>query len=427
MFGNPWEPPPSVADLAQGDYCERLPRTWPLPFTKDQLKDIKPTTKPNFNLPRAGGPLHVHISDIIQLLRCERAAVWGSRLGMNLRPVRPPRPFVLGEAFHAGVQHYYQGQGWEKWARDVFVKALTRYTALGGVLDQEIEREWTEDLELCLGMLNHYVQWATGLDHEWEVIDMEHAFHDIPIPGIDPAQAVLDGRIDGVLIHKPTGSLWLREYKTARSIPEEQRKIEKDLQARVYCYVVSQMMGKTVAGIEYRFAQKSVPAFPAILKNGSLSKALTGDGSNVTVETFLVAFQAWQKLESLPTLQQIAAAGYGDYYAALKERGNTFFVQYKLHKTRAEMDTAMALVARAVRRVLNGELTTDNWHSDWFQCNYCAYRNPCDRLDNGHDIRLMLKHEYRENVYDVIIQEQPEQANSITGGSFSPPAISIEW
>jgi len=350
----------------------------------------------------------VHVSDVMAFFNCRRAWGWQSRLRRNLEPMRPHRPFVLGSAFHAGVEAYYKDRSPNRVdvamaaVAKVFAASVEDFINSGGDVDDEINKLIGDDTELCTQMLLNYMMWAEPVDKDWEVIDTEREFKfgiivtpgggwvvDSPVsPGIT---FILAGRIDGVSIHKPTGTLWLREYKTARSIPEEETKIAKSLQHRLYAWAAQQLVGKPVAGVEYRFARKAAPQFPRKLNSGKPSVALTGDGEYVTPGTFRTAYEVYTGNTWPTDGVRPAPPEYAMHYAELckREAEGQFFKVIPVQRT----------IVAVAQEMLNENLVLYPMPDalGW-NCNNCLFRAPCDRLDAGKDAEFLLKHEYRVRV-----------------------------
>lgn len=77
---------------------------------------------------------------------------------------------------------------------------------------------WHEAGHLGVSMLEHFIE-VYDKDSEWKVIQSELAFQ-VPIFENDTHQFVYVGIIDGVWQNRSTKELWLRDWKTARAIPQ---------------------------------------------------------------------------------------------------------------------------------------------------------------------------------------------------------------
>jgi len=354
----------------------------------------------------------------MSFFNCRRAWGWQSRLRRNLEPMRPHQPFVMGTAYHAGMESYYKDRSPNRVdvamaaVAGVFAHSVEDFINSGGDVDDEINKLIGDDTELCTQMMLNYMMWAEPVDKDWEVIDTEREFK-FPIalseggtkwwvcsPGDDAVEFTLAGRIDGVSIHKPTGTLWLREYKTARSIPEEETKIAKSLQHRLYAWAAQKMVGKPVAGVEYRFARKAAPQFPRKLNSGKPSVALTGDGEYVTPGTFRTAYEVYTGKQFFGPDGTVPPE-YAAHYDALvsRESEGQFFKVIMVQRTSTELTTAVDTIVAAAQEMLNENLVLYPMPDalGW-NCNNCLFRQPCDRLDAGKDAEFLLKHEYRVRV-----------------------------
>jgi len=358
-------------------------------------------------------PPEIHVTDVLAYFNCRRAWAWQSRLRAGLEPMKPHRPFVMGTAYHHAMEQLYQPNG-DAAGRalgaiaPVFEKALREYSATDGIVDDSTLEGLKADQELCEQMVLNYAAWARTVDDDWEVIDTERELR-FPIAtseggsrwwvcseNEDAVDFVLSMRIDGVTIHKPTSTLWLREYKTARSIPEEETKITKSLQHRVYAWGAEQTVHRPIAGVEYRFARKAAPQFPRKLNSGKVSVALTGEGEYTTPMTFRVAYEMYAGRKWPDDGQP--PAEYVGHYAALvqREKEGQFFKVLPVQKTSVELTTAIDTVVAAAMEMLDEHTSIYPMpHPLGFNCNSCLFRAPCDRLDAGLDADFLLRNEYR--------------------------------
>jgi hypothetical protein len=164
---------------------------------------------------------NVHISDIRTFRSCRRKWSWSSPLRDNLEPVVPYGPFFIGRAFHYCLEWLYGPEHRPIW--DSLDQFLANETKIAGNLWASEQQTWDEAVDLVSEMLNHYALWvqvdpSPFRDDTLEFMDLEIPFN-VPMynpdTGEEDPEIRLEGRFDGVVFHKPTGTYWIWECKTA--------------------------------------------------------------------------------------------------------------------------------------------------------------------------------------------------------------------
>jgi len=229
--------------------------------------------------------------------------LWEKSWIQGLRPRREPTWAIFGSAWHKAMETRYppgRRRGSLNDTIDTFLDEIDGQMRKIGVdledlYDDEEDSGFAEgatkaDVELLqadeLGelMLRGYVnQW--GKDSEWEVIHTEQPFQiDVPDPVIvGKVLVVYAGTWDALMWHRPTGTYWLWDHKTAKSFPNTQF-LDLDDQAGSYLWVAKEVLvhkgilkrSDVIEGIYFNYAKK---APPDTRPRNAEGKALNKDGS----------------------------------------------------------------------------------------------------------------------------------------------------
>jgi hypothetical protein len=209
------------------------------------------------------------------------------------------------------------------------------------------------------------------------------------------------GRYDGIWEDLSDGTLWLKEFKTARSIKDLDW-IHKDEQPMLYAYAAQKLMDIPVEGVLYTFLRKSVPDKPQRLVNGDFSKAKS---QRTTAALYLQALRDDARM--MATKQDAAGTIDSDVYdrlyheslAKYQETINYFlehedyFLRKPLRKTKRQLEENFYLLEAVMREIIS--------HPEMYptpspiKCARCAFKDPCDLRLAGADYEVLLKEEYR--------------------------------
>jgi hypothetical protein len=218
-------------------------------------------------------------SSIAAFKQCRRRYQYRYVDGLELKD--RPAYFDFGSAIHTGLAEHYRGAKPED-----AVLAIEKYFADNPPAADDAERmaSWMESLGLAVSIFRNYV--ARYPQESFKVVEIEKPFE---LPIVDVRGQTFDGlklagKVDGVV---EENGLWVLEHKTASVIDSRyQRKLTLDAQSMLYLEAMERLYGKRFNGVIYNVLAKSIPEPPAVLKNGSLSKA---KAQNTTPELYRMA------------------------------------------------------------------------------------------------------------------------------------------
>ncbi len=235
----------------------------------------------------------------------------------------------------------------------------------------------------------------------------------------------LAGRFDGVWKHRPTGDLWLMEFKTTSRQPNANW-LTLDDQASAYCWAAQQIFGVPVKGVVFRFLIKNIPEKPGRIKKGTaLSRAIKS--SLHTTEALYkeaIAELAYDQLmvqvddnvvklrKQEPTVDDLKhsiamlTTDYADILDQLAMQGyEKFFLQYKTPRTQQELDSIGKDLWEVGLEMVR-ESTSLYSAPSWMKCNFCSFREPCVATNQGrtNEATLMLKHMYKQR--DMLMEPE---------------------
>lgn len=363
----------------------------------------------------------VHISDVRTYKSCRRRWNWSSPLRGHLEPRTTPIFFMVGKAVHYALASYYETG---EHPADVFKAYMDKAALTEKLWDDELKK-FNESVVLGVGMLENYRRWISSVeapDERWEMVATEMPYGPMPIitPWGEPSENVLlAGRFDGIIRDKETGELWLREFKTSGREPNPQW-LELDDQATIYCWAVQQIMGEPITGIQYRFLMKRFPDRPPRLKNGQLSKAV--NSPQVMSTSYDLYMESLQILademvhdgrapDAVVALNAIMPM-YADVLDQLAEKGySEYFQDIEVRKTQHELLQGANDLWLVSQEMINPD-TSIYPAPDWLKCNFCPFKKPCTQQNAGGNFEVLLKHDYRQRVYeDVVAGEASEKVS----------------
>lgn len=388
----------------------------------------------------------IHTSERRSYRACRRRWDWIFR--QNYYPLMTAKPLEFGVAFHYGMEKYYDPDTWD-WPRDVVaqyaIKAFVdkgeeqRKKALENsqqqYLDADIQEDYDERVELGKGMLNHYFKHvAPQQDKGWRPVKVEIGFM-IPIPHPDtreiiyckcaecrrkfakhfeiPAKAsgrtsahkeiikkywrqglpvVYAGRCD-MLAEDEVGNYWIFDWKTARTITQDDEFLYLDDQIGSYVWALRKL-GLPVRGFVYHEQRKGYPKPPERNKVIRLGRSYSVSKSQETdYETYL------------RTVMEGDAAAYqeglyDDFLAFLKDEGIVFHARHQIHKTDYECDQIEYNIGQEALEMIDPKIRIYP-SAGRFGCTFCAFRQPCMEKNGGGDYQYALDtlYERREHYY----------------------------
>lgn len=287
---------------------------------------------------------------------------WHFRYMRKLQPKVSAPPLRFGILYHSSMEAYYpvgvkRGPHPAETFQKLYAEELKEATKMGF---KDEDGTWHDAANLGVEMLEHYVD-TYGKDDEWKVIATEQRFvQPIKDPVTQEVIGYYVGVLDNILQHRPTGNIWFRDHKTAKSIDTAYLAMD-DQSSGYWTYGYDWIIekgilkpGQPLMGIEFSFARKAVrDERPKNEKGQYLNK--DGTVSKVQPSPFF--------------LRQPS-------YRGEAERNFT------RHRVAAEL--------REIQMVKAGDLsilkTPDKMH-----CKFCDVRDICELHETGSDWEEMMR------------------------------------
>jgi hypothetical protein len=341
-------------------------------------------------------PLIIRTSDRGIFKRCRQQWDWTSKIRQDLEPAFPPQPLEFGTAIHRGMEAYYDPEMWPHRGsavhlasmKSAFVAEATKQrkayeAAVASGLDPE-----RAEVQLGLGMLEHYANWAPNQDVKWTPIKTEIEF-EVRIPFVYKGfqYIVYQGRID-LLVQDTEGFYWIVDHKTAGQFGATQW-FDLDEQGGSYCWALSLELGLPIKGVIYNRLLKDVPSPPDQLK-----KPREGRNFSVNKQMRCTA-ELYEKT--------LLAAGeplyrYLDHIDFLQQRGNVFFQRHPVVWSRRAQEIQRDKIVLEAQDMLNEPRIYNN--PGPFTCMGCAWMGPCLAKRDGADYELILSTMSRKRTND---------------------------
>jgi CRISPR/Cas system-associated exonuclease Cas4 (RecB family) len=327
----------------------------------------------------------VHVSDVKNFLTCRQKWYFSSPLCLGLEPIVPNLNLWIGRCVHQALADFYRGvKGCE-----VLDKLVTTMEAdIDAVhkmsVSEKFEAEMAAGVDLSVAMVRHYMIWSRHNDH-YEVLEVEKTFHVVlPIA----ARVMLAGTID-LLVKQPNGRLCIVDHKTTGRMPNEQQ-VQLDTQASMYTYgvLLGPYAGQQI-DFMFNFLYKREPAIPRVLQNGTLSRANLGD---TTFEMYSRAIRE----------HSLDATDYADVLYQLRQQPNKFFQRYNVPRSAVALKN-FARGFLSVAMEMTSPVVSVYPMPDWFKCNMCEFKDPCQLVIEGVDPHVLLDSNYKKGgrVYEL--------------------------
>lgn len=361
-----------------------------------------------------GEPVEVHISDILAYKRCRRAWFWTSPHRLNYVRRKIYGPFFLGSAVHYCMERLYRDGITPRRALGEFLKKQVA-NITEGMGDEGAWKQsffWLSQISdvreqaiLSRGMMDHYLRWArtyTGPfnDRELEHLLFEHSFK-VKVRDfegqVDP-RFIYAGKYDGVARHKPTGKLYLMEYKTARGIDERVNLLPNDEQTSAYCLAAEEELGEPIEGVIYTIMRKRVPTIPRVLKTQRAFNPSSGQVENLLSRakdidtTYRVYVDAIEAHHGKDVPIRFVQEHYGEVLDRLRTEPDRYFARVVVNRT-PEFLTNFRVDLYSVILEMFNPATPIYAHGGW-SCSMCIFREPCIALNNGHNHQLILDSDF---------------------------------
>ncbi len=345
----------------------------------------------------------VHVSDISTFRNCRWRWDWSSNLRQNLERDIPVPHFLLGRAVHYAMAQYYEGYDALEAYERYIEQDLHLSDHLSMLEDLDLKTTIIENVILGRGMVAHYVTWAPRHDTDWEVLSTEKVE---VLPVIHTSNGHFDylfhGRMDGIWRQKSTGGLWLKEFKTARSLKETDF-IYRDPQPMLYLKMAEEAIGEELLGMLYTFMWKKVPEMPKRLeKSGEFSKnkkqnttaslymqALTNDAANMAADS-----NGDVDDEAYKRMMTHFMADYADILSHLADQEDRYFMRIPLEKTRYEIEHNLVYLDQTAQEMVDPDVALYPMPSQ-MKCPRCPFNEPCRIRHMGGSYDHLINEDYR--------------------------------
>lgn len=176
--------------------------------------------------------------------RCERKAVLSSKNGMHLTPLQTPISFATGSMLHRAHQLWITQPSVALSfhalvaANEAINKFKANYKAVVGVTPSESELSTLyEATEFVTAMCDNYaVKYGTPLPPEYRFLSAEQKIS----VSVEDCEHTLEGKLDGLVQHVPTGRVDVLERKSYNQRPKENSLRYND-QFMAYRWLVSKL------------------------------------------------------------------------------------------------------------------------------------------------------------------------------------------
>jgi len=303
--------------------------------------------------------------------------------------VIPYPPFFTGKAIHAALEFFYRDRKNFRSTLDQYFKEEELNLAKLGKLWPDEVKKVQEQVDLIEGMIDHYILWQENdtskyCDDNLEFIDMEiDVVAELPNAG----GLRYEGRLDGMIKHKPTGKYFIWEAKTARSIQQLLDSLPTDEQSTMYLWAARQTFDYPIEGVLYNVMRKKVPTYPNMTQSG-LSKAKNVDCTSYFYRACVQdMYPDWDD----ETIDEM----YGDIIETLRQKDPTFFVRFPVYRTPYEISMVLSSVSATARDMLNPDLEIYP-APGWGTCTFCRFKSPCVTMHMGGNYKALLDAEFQK-------------------------------
>jgi len=205
---------------------------------------------------------HVSYSELSDFRQCPHKHSLAYRQKWSA-PEIPGAPTTVGSLFHEVMQANYR-LNHERVVDGLPERSVDALTIVNLLHDAEGEQDVTQ--ELVEWMYQGYIE-CYGGDSDWDILESEKVSEiGLPIPGGTRKSPIkMKVKIDNLRRHRPTGLIWLWDYKTGKNFPNELG-LEMDDQFPTYQWAYEQM-GYTIEGVMFDFARTQKNKGPMELDN----------------------------------------------------------------------------------------------------------------------------------------------------------------
>lgn len=224
----------------------------------------------------------------------------------------------------------------------------------------------------------HYDEWQLTAPREQALSSdyyYENVWQGLPV--------TYRGRIDCLMKDKH-GDYWVFDWKTtSRMMGDDDFFLQLDDQIGSYCWALMVALGINIRGFIYHEQRKAFPEPPQenkVVRKGckfSVSKQQATD-----YETYLKHVAKYDAAA-------LKAGHYDDFLLWLKSEGIKYYDRHTVIKTHRELNNIARNIGYEVLDMISPSLNIYP-SSGRFNCNWCAYREPCVGKNRGDDYQYTL-------------------------------------
>lgn len=343
--------------------------------------------------------MDVSISEVSQFLRCRRQWDIASMNRQGLRPIALPRPILSAGTFiHAGLNALSKGEPVITAITNEYENEKTRFTeayikAVGVSPDTTEIDTLTQMYDNAILVVGRYINTygVNPVAPKYEIMNTEQTFR-VPIPG---TEHFLIGTFDRIMEGR-TGEFFVGEIKTF-----DRRPNFEDLQNRPqfsgYAWALSLLTGTPIGGVLYDGINRKLPKAPAILKNGSVSKAWS---DTLDYQLYVDAIQrsGGQLFEYEEILTRIIERD--------NSGNNPFFVRFFVPISESQRTSFEEQLVSIVKDMEQAVVYPNFQMTCAWDCNV---RNLCAAMQNKEDVQSIIDTSYRKAEGNVSFQNQNER------------------
>jgi hypothetical protein len=335
-----------------------------------------------------------------QVNHLKNALEWEAIIAYRNYMIEWRKQLIAAERYHLAAQEEWEGlnQLGESMLNRYFEWAEVEYRDYE-VAYSEIEFEVPIPVhgQLLRNVVNHPSINLNAFKGEWIVRDTTKSQDKFLIKGQDNLVDSLDpntyylcvyqlhpvgwqlvtyqGRIDLILRHKKSGRYWVVDHKSTQRFDPLTDWIDIDPQASAYYWAVKRALGVDVEGVIFNYLKKAAPEPPKLIRKG---KALSQDLSQSTT-----------KVLYLTAIKQCGfnPMDYAEFLAKYEEP--EYFRSKKTYRTGDELNRIEEFIAKEAIDMLNEPMIYPN--PSQFNCNGCAFKDPCHIIHSGGDDMWFLK------------------------------------
>lgn len=308
-------------------------------------------------------------------LRCRQAHQWG--YGQRLKPKIEAPHFRFGTLIHAALEARYpkgirRGPHPAKTFAKLYDLELEKAAGFGF---KDEDGTWHDARELGIIMMNGYIE-QYGADQDYEVIASEQTFK-TPVVWHGKVIAQYVGTFDGVWKHRTNKRLVIKDYKTTKNDPTNNKHLILDEQATTYMSF----------GADYLHAEGILPkgVWPSHMMYTFMKKAA-------------------------PDERPTNALG-----QSLNQNGSVSKIQPSklFHREIVHRDEATRKIfrKRAATELIEMQEGAVYKHPDKFTCGFCEFADMCELHEAGADHKEFAKAAFR--TWDPYASHEIEDAERI--------------